>query len=372
MAEKKDYYEILGVSRNATANEIKKAYRKLARQYHPDLNPGNKEAEEKFKEISEAYQVLSDPEKRKLYDMYGHAGLGGDTGSYQYQSYEDFRDLFRDIDDILDDFGFGGFFGRRSSAGARKERYQKAEKGEDIATTVNISLEDAYKGTTVNIDVPRYALCEACGGTGRKAGSQPRTCPTCEGRGEIYQKAGFIVISQICPTCGGTGFIQEPCDVCKGKGTVLKPETVKVNIPPGVDNGNRLRIPGKGHAGRFGGTNGDFWVYINVMPHPLYERRGDNLYLNVNISLTEAIFSTEIEVPLLNGKTEKVKIPAGVQPFEHIRIYGKGMPRLKSQGYGDLILVINIKIPKEDELPKDIKKCLKEYKPEIKERFIKR
>ncbi|MEZ0323667.1 MAG: molecular chaperone DnaJ [Hydrogenothermaceae bacterium] len=367
MAGKRDYYEVLGVSRNATQDEIKKAYRKLARQYHPDLNPNNKEAEEKFKEISEAYQVLSDPEKRKIYDQFGHAGLSGSVGS-DFGGFRDFSgfggqridldDLFEDIFDI-----FGS--GRKSQRESKRTSY-KREDGTDLYQTITISLEDAYNGKTITTEVPRYVICDACGGTGIKAGSSKRVCPTCGGKGEIYQNLGFIRMSQTCPTCKGEGVLREPCDVCAGRGLVIRKEEVKVRIPPGVDNGSKLRIPGKGHSGRFGGVPGDLWIIINVQPHYLFERKGDNLYIKVNLSVWEAISGTEIEVPHISGKAEKVKIKPGTQPGDLIRIPGKGMPRLKTSGFGDFIVITNVVIPSEDELSKDAKKCLSKLKEDQK------
>ncbi|WP_457634927.1 molecular chaperone DnaJ [Persephonella sp.] len=368
MAEKMDYYEILGVSRNATQEEIKKAYRRLARKYHPDLNPNNKEAEEKFKQISEAYQVLSDPEKRKLYDQFGHAAFtGAGAGTGRESGFEGFGGFGMNIDDILEDlFNFSDFFGggRRRTYQEKKRTY-RSERGEDIYQTVTISLEDAYKGTTLTIEVPRYVICEKCAGTGQKPGSQPTVCPECGGTGQITYSSGFMHISQTCPRCKGTGYIQEPCDQCNGRGLVMKTETVKVRIPAGVDNGTKLRVPGKGHSGRFGGPPGDLWIIVNVQPHWLYERKGDNLYVKVNINVAEAITGTEIEIPTIDGKTEKVKIPEGTQGGQQIRIHGKGMPRLKSSGYGDLVVVVNVVIPSKKELSKKAKKLVEELSKEL-------
>lgn len=361
MTSKRDYYDILGVNRNATQEEIKKAYRKLARQYHPDLNPNNKEAEEKFKEISEAYQVLSDPEKRKIYDQYGHAGLSG-AGGYEGFSYgkKDIEDIFSEFDEFL-----GSFFGGRGSKRKSSERRYAREDGADLYQTITIDLEDAYNGTTITTEVPRYVVCEPCGGTGVKAGSTEKTCPTCSGAGEIYQNFGFIRMSQTCPTCKGAGVLQEPCEVCGGRGLVIKKEEIKVRIPAGVDNGSKLRVPGKGHSGRFGGITGDLWIIINIRPHYLFDRKGDNLYVKLNLSLAEAIKGTEINVPHISGRTEKVKIPAGAQPGQTVKITGKGMPRLKTSGYGDLVALINVEIPTETELSKDARKCIEKLEKEI-------
>lgn len=375
---KKDYYEILGVPRNASQEEIKKAFRRLARKYHPDINK-SPEAQEKFKEINEAYQVLSDPEKRKLYDTYGHAAFEG-TGA-QEQTYTHIPDL----EEIFNEFfgeGFGSVFDtifERATRGRRRER-RRPLKGEDIFKAVEISLEDAYRGTTVNVEVDREVECQACGGTGYDREKGVRTCPTCGGTGQVVQRQFFITISQTCPTCKGEGAVYEPCKACGGRGTVRKRESIKVRIPPGVDNGSRLVVEGKGHAGRFGGPPGDLYIQVRVKPHRIFERKGDDLYIDVNLTYPEAVLGTEIEVPTLSGGKVKVKIPPGTGHGDLIKVEGYGMPKLKGKGKGDLYVRVNIEVPKigvMDKVFRDgkkVEKLLKELnellpKPErIKER----
>ena len=337
---KKDYYEILGVPRNASEEEIKKAYRRLVRKYHPDICK-KPECEEKFKEINEAYQVLSDPEKRRIYDMYGHEGLQqqGYTQQETYTRIPDLEEILREFFEIPT--SFESIFER--ATGRRRRR--RGVRGEDIVVPVEITLEEAFKGTTVPIEIEREVYCEACEGEGVEKTSR-RTCPTCRGTGEVVQGNWFIQVRQTCPTCKGEGVIYEPCKVCGGRGTVRKKETIKVKIPPGVRDGSRLVVEGKGHAGKFGGETGNLYIVVKIKPHKIFERKGDDLYVDVNITYPEAVLGTEIEVPTIDGEKVKVKIPPGTKDGELIRVPGKGMPRLKGTGRGDLYVRVHVDVPK--------------------------
>ncbi len=343
---KKDYYEILGVPRNASQEEIKKAFRRLARKYHPDINK-SPEAQEKFKEINEAYQVLSDPEKRKLYDRYGHSAFEG-VGAQEQVFTQDFPSLEELLNDIFGPEGFGFDFGsifERATRGRRRGR-QRPLRGEDIYRTAEISLEDAYRGTTVEVEVEREVECPSCRGMGYDESKGVRTCPTCGGTGQVVQRQFFMTISHTCPTCQGEGVVYEPCKECGGKGTVRKREKIKVRIPPGVDTGSKLVVEGKGHAGRFGGPPGNLYIQVRVKPHRIFQREGDDLYVDVNLTYPEAVLGTEIEVPTISGDKVKVKIPPGTQHGDLIRVSSKGMPRLRGSGRGDLYVRANIVVPK--------------------------
>ena len=338
MAVKKDYYEVLGVPKNATQEEIKKAYRKLARKYHPDICK-KPECEEKFKEINEAYQVLSDPEKRKLYDRYGHSAFEGGGA-------QNFEGSFPGMDEIFKEVFGGNIFDRifeEAVFGGRRRRRKAPQKGEDIYHTVVIPLEDAYKGTVVTIPVERRVKCPKCGGRGT---AKERSCPQCGGTGRVvFRPSPFVVVEESCPTCGGTGILAEPCPECGGRGYVLKREEIKVRIPPGVDTGTKLKVEGKGHEGRFGGPPGDLYIITKVEPHPIFERKGDNLYVDINITYPEAVLGGEVEVPTLEGEKLKIKIPPGTKEGDTVRVEGKGMPRLRGGGRDDLVVRFHIDVP---------------------------
>jgi molecular chaperone DnaJ len=348
---KKDYYEVLGVERGASNDEIKKSYRRLARQYHPDVTKEDpKDAEEKFKEMSEAYEVLVDDEKRKLYDAYGHAGVSGQFSGGGFD-WSDFTH-FGDIRDIFGDMGFGFgnsifdmFFGGLGGAAAQGNR---PRKGESLRYDIEISLEDAAKGISQEAKIPTWANCEDCKGTGAHGGNT-MTCPTCGGKGQISttQRRGYsqFVSIQACPKCNGRGVIAEKeCSKCNGRGQIRKTSTLKLEIPPGVENGTRLRIPGAGNPGKNGGPPGDLFVVVHVKEHELFKRDGPNIYLDWPICFTDAALGAEEEVPMVGGKV-KLKVPAGSQSDTVFRLKGSGMPKTNGRGKGDQFVRIKIKVP---------------------------
>ncbi|MBA2847692.1 molecular chaperone DnaJ [Thermosulfuriphilus ammonigenes] len=336
MVHHKDYYQILGVARDASAEEIKKAYRRLALKYHPDRNPGDKEAEERFKEASEAYEVLSDPEKRAIYDRFGHQGLSGQ--GYK-TGFDDFQDIFSTFSDLFEEFfGFSSGFGRRESSRPRP--------GADLRYDLSIDLEEAAKGKEIEIEFTRLEACNTCGGTGLRPGGQRAYCPVCQGRGQVVHSEGFFRISSTCPHCRGAGTINaDPCPDCAGQGRLRRKRRLTVDIPPGVDTGTRLRIKREGEAGINGGPPGDLYVVIHVRPHKLFERHGDDLFCEVPINFVKAALGGEIFVETLWGK-ERITIPRGTQPGERLVLRGLGMPRLRGGGKGDLIVQIQVEIPR--------------------------
>lgn len=360
---KRDYYEILGLSKGAKDDEIKKAYRNLALKYHPDrvAPEKKKEAEEKFKEMSEAYEVLIDPQKRGVYDQYGHSGVDPSfkQGGFQWQDFhhfDDLKDIFggADVSDLLRGFGFGGGDfggGGRGRGGARR--------GSDLEYQMEISFEEAAFGGEETITIPRYETCEECGGSGAKPGSKKERCSECAGQGRVRASNGFFSVVQACSACGGEGtIIKTPCPACGGRGRVKVKRNIKVKIPAGVDTGSRLRIHGEGEAGEKGGRRGDLYILLHVRPHEIFERHEADIYCEVPISFVIAVFGGEIEVPTLEGKI-KMKIPAGTQGGRLFRLRNKGIAHLHDYGRGDQIVKVQIDVP--TDLSQEEKKTLKDF-----------
>ncbi len=328
---KRDYYEVLGVARAATEQEIKSAYRKLALQFHPDRNPNNPDAEEKFKECSEAYAVLADGEKRAVYDRFGHAGLGGSGGAGFDPS--DLGDIFGDF------FGLGEIFG----GGTRKR--SRTQRGADLREDINLEFEEAVFGTETKVTVRRHESCEECRGSGAAAGKAPVTCRSCNGRGQVRYQQGFFSIARTCPTCQGTGsVITDPCAKCKGEGRVLKQRTVDAKIPAGVEDGTRIRYSGFGEGGLHGGPPGDLYVVLHVKEHPFFEREGNDLHCVIPVSFSQAALGAELSVPTLEGD-HVLKVPDGTQSGTTLRIRGKGVPVLNGHGKGDLFVEVRVQTP---------------------------
>jgi molecular chaperone DnaJ len=343
---KRDYYEVLGVNKNASKDEIKKAYRKLAIKYHPDQNAGNTEAEEKFKEATEAYEVLADDKRKQAYDQFGFAGvegMGAAGGGGQ-----DFSSVFRDFEDIFGDFSgiFDSFFG----GGARRRRGsgERVQRGADLRYNLEVSFKEAVFGTKKEVSYQKRNHCHDCGGTGAASGSGKNVCPSCGGSGQVRRSSGFFSIASTCPTCNGEGYIIEnPCKTCGGTGLESKMQKIKVTIPPGIESGKRINIPKQGNAGPNGGPPGDLYVYIAVVPHEHFERDGVDLYCMIPISLTQAALGTEIMVKTLDEKKVKVKIPSGTQNGKTLRLRNEGVPHLHNPNRrGDLYIKIFVQVPK--------------------------
>lgn len=335
MTGKRDYYEVLGVGRQSGEDEIKKAYRKLALKYHPDRNPGNQQAEELFKEAAEAYEVLHDPQKRRVYDTYGHEGLQG-TG---YSGFSGFEDIFSSFGDIFQEFfSFG--------AGGQGRQRTAARPGDDLILTLNLEFNEAVFGTEKEVEIDTFVNCSKCNGTGAEPGTREAVCPACQGSGQVVQAQGFFRISTSCARCQGTGRIMvAPCKECQGQGRVRKKKTVQVKVPAGVDSGTRLRLRGEGESGYRGGAPGDLYVKLDVASHPDLERDGDNLYTKISITFLQAVMGDTVEVPTLDGG-KPIRIEPGTQPGQVTRLPGEGVPKLRGFGRGDLFVEVEVRIPK--------------------------
>lgn len=337
---KRDYYTVLGVNRDASEDDIKKSYRKLAMKHHPDRNPDDKTAEEKFKECKEAYEVLSDARKRAAYDQFGHAGVDGPGGGRGFggapgqEGFGGFADAFGDI--------FGEIFG--GAAGGRS-RGNGVYRGADLRYNLQLSLEEAARGTEAKIRIPTMEPCETCHGSGAKPGTQPKTCPTCQGQGQVRVSQGFFSIQQTCPQCHGNGkVIPEPCTTCSGAGRIKKHKTLSVKIPAGVDQDDRIRLSGEGEAGLNGGPSGDLYVVVELKPHPVFQREGNDLHCEMPISFTTAALGGEIEIPTLEGHA-KIKIPPETQTAQVFRLRGKGIKGVRTAGQGDLFCHVAVETP---------------------------
>ena len=358
MAEqKRDYYEVLGVSKGASEDEIKKAYKKMARKYHPDLNPGDKSAEEKFKEVNEAYEVLSDADKRARYDQYGHAGVDPNFGAGGFGGGFDGGFDFGDLGDIFGSF-FGGGFG-----GGRRTNPNAPQRGESIRMAVTISFEEAAFGCEKEVTVERYEACDTCHGSGCAPGTSPEVCPDCHGTGTVQVRRqtpmGVFATSSPCPKCGGKGrIIHQPCKDCRGSGMMRKKKTIQASIPAGIDNGQTISIRGQGNAGKNGGPAGDLLVTITVRPHELFRREGTSVLCEAPITFTQAVLGAELEIPTIDGKV-KYTLPEGTQSGTTFRLKGKGIPSINGRGRGDQYVTVYIETPRN--LNKEQKEALKKF-----------
>ena len=351
---KADFYETLGVSRTATEAELKAAFRKLAMQFHPDKNPGDHTAEVRFKEINEAYQCLSDGQKRAAYDRFGHAAFenGGAGGGGMGDGFGS------SMSDIFDDL-----FGDMMGGGGRRGRANGRERGNDLRYNLEITLEDAFNGKTATIKVPSLMTCEACTGAGAKPGSKPKACTTCGGAGRVRAQQGFFAIERTCPTYQGRGeMIDNPCDACRGAGRVTRERSLSVNIPPGVEDGTRIRLAGEGESGLRGGPAGDLYIFLSMKAHPFFQRDGADLFCRVPISMVQAALGGEFTVHTVNGSEAKVKIPEGTQSGKQFKLKSKGMPVLRTRDFGDLYIQANVETPQN--LTKRQRELLSEFETE--------
>ncbi|HKL05714.1 MAG TPA: molecular chaperone DnaJ [Roseovarius sp.] len=373
---KRDYYEVLGISKGASEDEIKKAYRKKAKELHPDRNKDNPESEAQFKEAGEAYDVLKDPEKKAAYDRFGHAAFDGGMGGGGPRpgggfgggpGQGDFASAFSDVFDDL----FGDFMGGGRAGGGR----QRAARGSDLRYNLRVTLEEAYNGLQKSINVPTAVQCDACNGSGAEGGAEPTTCPTCSGMGKVRAQQGFFTVERTCPTCSGLGqIIKNPCNTCHGQGRIEKTRALNVNIPAGVETGTRIRLAGEGEAGMRGGPAGDLYIFIEVAKHDIFEREETNLFCRVPVSVTAAALGGDIEVPTIDGGRSRVKIPAGSQSGRQMRLRNKGMPALRGGGSGDMFIELAVETPvnltsRQKELLREFEALSEDNNPESKSFF---
>jgi molecular chaperone DnaJ len=356
---KRDYYEIIGVTRTASEQEIKSAYRKLALKYHPDRNPGDKAAEEQFKEAAEAYAVLADTDKRHMYDRFGHAGLGGAaTGGFDPTVFTGFEDILGGLGDV---FGFGDAFAGRRRGGP--------QRGADLRYDLEVSFEEAAKGTETSIQIPRQESCETCSGTGAAPGSKPTTCPQCHGRGQLRYQQGFFTVARTCGQCRGAGsIISKPCATCRGAGRVQKERKLTVRIPAGIATGQRLRLGGEGEGGAAGGPPGDLYVVVIVQEHPFFHRDGNDLHCEIPVNFPTLALGGTIVIPTIDGGEESYEVPDGTQSGSTLRLAGRGMPDVNGRGRGDLLVTVKVVTPKK--LTREQKKLLEQLAASLpKEKF---
>ncbi|MCE8513152.1 molecular chaperone DnaJ [Ruegeria pomeroyi] len=367
---KRDYYDVLGVSKGASADEIKKAYRGKAKELHPDRNKDNPDAEALFKDVNEAYEVLKDAEKKAAYDRFGHAAFEGGMGGGQRPGggfgSGDFSSAFSDVFEDL----FGDFMGGQRGGGGRR-----AARGSDLRYNLRVTLEEAFSGLQKTINVPTAVACSACEGTGAEGGVEPTTCPTCSGMGKVRAQQGFFTVERTCPTCSGLGqIIKNPCKSCRGQGRVEKDRALSVNIPAGVETGTRIRLAGEGEAGMRGGPPGDLYIFVEVAKHDLFERDGVNLYCRVPVSMAKAALGGAIEVPTIDGGRGRVQVPAGSQSGRQMRLRSKGMPALRGGGIGDMFIELAVETPvnltsKQKDLLREFEELSEDNNPETKSFF---
>ncbi len=373
---KRDYYDILGAKRGASADELKKAYRQKAKELHPDRNADNPQAEAQFKEVNEAWDVLKDEQKKAAYDRFGHAafenGMGGGGGGPRGGGFQqgDFASAFSDVFEDL----FGDFMGRGGGGGGARQR---AQRGSDLRYNLRVTLEEAYRGVQKTINIPASTTCDTCHGTGAEGGAEPVTCPTCSGMGKVRAQQGFFTVERTCPTCNGMGqIIKNPCKTCHGAGRVEKERQLSVNIPAGVETGTRIRLAGEGEAGLRGGPQGDLYIFIEVKDHAIFQRDGVHLFCRVPISMPNAALGGEVEVPTIDGGSARVKVPSGAQSGKQMRLRGKGMPALRGAGTGDMVIELAVETPvnltaRQKELLREFEKLSEENNPEGKTFFSK-